>query len=271
MRRLGYTRYGAQGSDWGTSISTLLAQHDRDHIAGIDLTPPLAPPDPATFDDLTAAERTALASLEHSSQWDSGYSKEHSTRPPDHRVRSRRLARGAVRLDHREILGLDRPRRRPADRAHPRRTPRQPDALLAARHRRLSRPPVLGKHPPGQPVDLRAGQRHHRHPGWMLGLPQRAPTSQPPLGRQTLHQHRLLERSRPGAATSPHSSNQNSSPAKSARSSASSGEPGIRYQAKPPTADSTRCRRAMASPPNMPIRSQPDSPACLPEGLAPAG
>jgi epoxide hydrolase len=81
MRRLGYTRYGAQGSDWGTSISTLLARHDRDHIAGIHLTPPLAPPDPATFDDLTAAERTALESLERSSQWDSGYSKEHSTRP----------------------------------------------------------------------------------------------------------------------------------------------------------------------------------------------
>jgi hypothetical protein len=34
---------------------------------------------------------------------------------------------------------------------------------------------------------------------------------------------------RPGVATSPHSSNQNSSPAKSARSSASSGEPGPRH------------------------------------------
>ena len=81
MRRLGYARYGAQGSDWGTSISTLLAQHDRDHVAGIHLTPPLAPPAPATFDDLTAAEQSALASLERAAEWDSGYWKEHSTRP----------------------------------------------------------------------------------------------------------------------------------------------------------------------------------------------
>jgi pimeloyl-ACP methyl ester carboxylesterase len=81
MARLGYTRYGAEGSDWGTSISTLLAQHDPQHVAGIHLMPPLAPPDPATFADLTSAEQAALASLEHSARWDSGYSAEHSTRP----------------------------------------------------------------------------------------------------------------------------------------------------------------------------------------------
>jgi pimeloyl-ACP methyl ester carboxylesterase len=81
MSRLGYPRYGAQGSDWGTSISTLLARHDPRHVAGIHLTPPLAPPDPATFGDLTAAERSALASMEHSAEWDSGYAAEHSTRP----------------------------------------------------------------------------------------------------------------------------------------------------------------------------------------------
>jgi pimeloyl-ACP methyl ester carboxylesterase len=81
MARLGYARYGAQGGDWGTSISTSLAQQDPDHVAGIHLTPPLAPPDPATLDDLTEAERAALASLEHAAEWDSGYSKEHATRP----------------------------------------------------------------------------------------------------------------------------------------------------------------------------------------------
>jgi pimeloyl-ACP methyl ester carboxylesterase len=81
MARLGYRRYGAQGSDWGTSVSTLLAQRDPQHVTGIHLTPPLAPPDPATFGDLTGPERSALASLEHSAEWDSGYSKEHGTRP----------------------------------------------------------------------------------------------------------------------------------------------------------------------------------------------
>jgi epoxide hydrolase len=81
MSRLGYARYGAQGSDWGTSISASIGQQDPGHVAGIHLTPPLAPPDPATFDDLTEPERAALASLEHAAEWDSGYSQEHATRP----------------------------------------------------------------------------------------------------------------------------------------------------------------------------------------------
>jgi pimeloyl-ACP methyl ester carboxylesterase len=81
MARLGYRRYGAQGSDWGTSISTALGRQDRDHLAGIHLMPPLAPPDPATFDQLSDREQAALATLEHSAEWDSGYSNEHSTRP----------------------------------------------------------------------------------------------------------------------------------------------------------------------------------------------
>jgi epoxide hydrolase len=81
MRRLGYERFGAQGSDWGTSVSTSIAQQDPEHVLGIHLTPPLAPPDPATFDDLTERERAALSALEHSAEWDSGYSKEQATRP----------------------------------------------------------------------------------------------------------------------------------------------------------------------------------------------
>jgi pimeloyl-ACP methyl ester carboxylesterase len=79
--RLGYRRYGAQGSDWGTSITTLLAQQHPEQLAGIHLTPPLAPPDPATFDDLTDRERAAIAALDHAEQWESGYSREQATRP----------------------------------------------------------------------------------------------------------------------------------------------------------------------------------------------
>jgi epoxide hydrolase len=81
MARLGYRRYGAQGGDWGTSVSTAIAQLDPEHVAGIHLNPPLAPPDPATLDDLTDRERAALASLEQAAEWESGYSQEHATRP----------------------------------------------------------------------------------------------------------------------------------------------------------------------------------------------
>lgn len=81
MSLLGYDRYGAAGSDWGTSVTATLASVDRDHLAGIHLVPPLAAADPATFGDLTPTERDAMAALEHAAEWEDGYSAEHSTRP----------------------------------------------------------------------------------------------------------------------------------------------------------------------------------------------
>jgi pimeloyl-ACP methyl ester carboxylesterase len=81
MARLGYSRYGAQGGDWGTSITTSLAQLDAAHLAGIHLNPPIAAPDPTTFDDLTPAERAALTALDHAQRWEDGYSVLQSTRP----------------------------------------------------------------------------------------------------------------------------------------------------------------------------------------------
>jgi pimeloyl-ACP methyl ester carboxylesterase len=81
VARLGYRRYGAQGSDWGTSISALVGQRDPEHVVGIHLTPPLAPPDPATSGDITERERAALDSLERAADWESGYSREQATRP----------------------------------------------------------------------------------------------------------------------------------------------------------------------------------------------
>lgn len=81
MRRLGYARYGAQGGDWGTSISASIGQLDPAHVVGIHLTPPLAAPDPATMADLTDGERSALASLTRAAEWEDGYSVEQATRP----------------------------------------------------------------------------------------------------------------------------------------------------------------------------------------------
>jgi pimeloyl-ACP methyl ester carboxylesterase len=81
MARLGYDRYGAAGSDWGTSVSTWIGKLDPAHVAGIHLVPPLAAPDPATFDDLTPAERAALADLERGQADGDGYSMQQATRP----------------------------------------------------------------------------------------------------------------------------------------------------------------------------------------------
>jgi epoxide hydrolase len=81
MARLGYEHYGAQGGDWGTSIATSIGQQDAGHVAGIHLNPPIAAPDPATFDDLTEVERASLGALEHAEAWESGYSAQQSTKP----------------------------------------------------------------------------------------------------------------------------------------------------------------------------------------------
>lgn len=81
MGGLGYPRYGAAGSDWGTSVSSALGARDAAHVAGIHLVPPLAGPDPATAGDLTGAEREALARLDERARTSSAYSEIHRTAP----------------------------------------------------------------------------------------------------------------------------------------------------------------------------------------------
>jgi epoxide hydrolase len=80
MTRLGYPRFLAAGSDWGTSISTSIALQQPARLVGLHLVPPLAPPDRDAA-DLTAAERAALAELDERSRTGSGYSAMHGTRP----------------------------------------------------------------------------------------------------------------------------------------------------------------------------------------------
>ena len=81
MLRLGYERFVAQGGDWGAMITAAIGEQNRGHCAGIHLNMPIALPDPATMEDLSETERAALASIQHYEQWDSGYSKQQSTRP----------------------------------------------------------------------------------------------------------------------------------------------------------------------------------------------
>jgi pimeloyl-ACP methyl ester carboxylesterase len=81
MARLGYDRYGAQGGDWGAAVTTEIGHQDVDHVAGIHLNMPTAGPDSETMKELTEQEQAALASMQHYNDWDSGYSKQQSTRP----------------------------------------------------------------------------------------------------------------------------------------------------------------------------------------------
>jgi pimeloyl-ACP methyl ester carboxylesterase len=80
MAALGYTRYGAAGSDWGTSVSSTLGAIDAAHVAGIHLVPPLAGPGPSR-DDLTPGEASSLARMRARAADASAYSEVHRTRP----------------------------------------------------------------------------------------------------------------------------------------------------------------------------------------------
>src|SRR5215831_6873912 len=80
MARLGYSRYGAQGGDWGSTVTTSLGVHDAAHCAGIHITLAFGTR-PQVEGEPTAEERRALAGIKHYSDWDSGYSKQQSTRP----------------------------------------------------------------------------------------------------------------------------------------------------------------------------------------------
>jgi pimeloyl-ACP methyl ester carboxylesterase len=81
MQRLGYTRFFAQGGDWGAAVTAAIGAQDPEHCAGIHVNMAMVGPDRNTLNELTELEQSALAGLQHYDRWDSGYSKQQSTRP----------------------------------------------------------------------------------------------------------------------------------------------------------------------------------------------
>jgi epoxide hydrolase len=81
MVRLGYDRYGAQGGDWGSAVTTRIGAQNLGHCVGIHVNFAVAPPAPEHLADITDAEQVALGKFAHYQEHDSGYSKQQSTRP----------------------------------------------------------------------------------------------------------------------------------------------------------------------------------------------
>ena len=81
MRRLGYSRWVAQGGDWGSAVTTAIGAQAPEGCAGIHINMPLGQPTPEDLANPTPAELKALGALQHYQDWDSGYSKQQSTRP----------------------------------------------------------------------------------------------------------------------------------------------------------------------------------------------
>lgn len=81
MARLGYTRYLAQGGDWGSMVTQSMALTETRHCAGIHITMPIVSPSADSLQDLSPAEQSALQAMEYYQHWGSGYSKQQATRP----------------------------------------------------------------------------------------------------------------------------------------------------------------------------------------------
>jgi len=80
MDRLGYKRYGAQGGDWGSAVTTALGAKDPSHCAGIHITLAFNAR-PKVEGEPTPEEARALAGIKHYREAGSGYANQQATRP----------------------------------------------------------------------------------------------------------------------------------------------------------------------------------------------
>ena len=81
MLRLGYTKYLAQGGDWGAAITASIGAQDPEHCIGLHTNMPVVAPSGELLKNLTTLEEDALRARQFYQDWDSGYSKQQSTRP----------------------------------------------------------------------------------------------------------------------------------------------------------------------------------------------
>ena len=134
MAGLGYDRYFAQGGDWGSAVTRALGAQDVEHCAAIHITLAMGTR-PRIEGDPTPEEQRALEGGEYYRAWDSGYSKQQSTRPQTVGYGLADSPAGTGGVDPREVLGVDRLRRPPGEHPQPRRAVGQRDVLLGDQQR----------------------------------------------------------------------------------------------------------------------------------------
>jgi epoxide hydrolase len=81
MTMLGYERWFAQGGDWGAVVTDAIGQQNLGGCAGLHVNMVIATPDPATMENLTAREQSALARMSWYQTKDNGYSTQQASRP----------------------------------------------------------------------------------------------------------------------------------------------------------------------------------------------
>ena len=210
MKRLGYTRFVAQGGDWGAIITDVLAVQAPPGLLGMHTNMAgVVPADVSTAlarnilgaggpppSGLSADESRTYEQLNFFYTKGIGYGIEMITQPQTlYGIADSPVGLAAWMLNHdassySDIADAVRgaPRRRP----DPGRSPRQPHVLLADEHSDFLDPTVLGEH-------VRLLRRQGRqHPGRRDRLPQGDLQGAAQLGRAGLPQSHLLQRGRPG-------------------------------------------------------------------------
>ena len=84
MARLGYTRYGVQGGDWGSPISRFAALNDQAHVVGFHTNFCLAGPPAGAANPLEGVPQTEVARQRAVATFmenERGYFQEQSTKP----------------------------------------------------------------------------------------------------------------------------------------------------------------------------------------------
>lgn len=81
MKRLGYDRFGAQGGDWGSAVTTAIGASGDPALVGIHLNMVTTRPTPEDMASLTEAEKAALGDMKRYAEDMNGYSQQQATRP----------------------------------------------------------------------------------------------------------------------------------------------------------------------------------------------
>ena len=108
---LGYQRYGAQGGDWGATITTRMGYAYPDKVLGIHLnmvSGGLPPPDDR---ELTEEESRWVRKRDHFRDEEQGYSRIQGTKPQTLAYGLNDSPAGLGRLDRREVPHVERLRR----------------------------------------------------------------------------------------------------------------------------------------------------------------
>ncbi len=170
MARLGYARYGAQGGDWGSIISTQVAARDAAHVAGLHLNmcTGAAPAGSDPEAGLTDAEKARLKVRQTFQSEETGYQQIQGTKPQTIGLALNDSPVALAAWIVEKFRTLVRLQRQPRDDLHEGRTAHEHHALLGDADGRVIRAHLL-REPASHE---RAGARAHHGAHGVRGLPQ---------------------------------------------------------------------------------------------------